>query len=442
MMKARRFAGVLLVLICLFGAAAQAAVKTNFSVSTEEKLETAFKYVKKHGVTEFTVTMDAALYKKMTKDGEYALQRELMLCGAWTPGKYTLDDEARKVSFSVRWSSDPVYQVTSKAELDSAIGKIVKKNATRFVLVMSKTLYGSMSGDRFALFKQLLGRHCIRGAEYTAYDDLHVLKVTLCSIMRNAKYVTTMDEAVSYIRSMADKEAESMYLFCSATLYKKLCEEITWDGVARTRHQSLLKVNGGFDFNNSHDDVYRCIAYTYIDYYPGFRIVNAVEKGNEKQLSDTDKATLEAARKLVKNLNTSKYRTGTADSKKAAAIVEALARLTAYRSVPLIFNRNDDCAYGPLLDGEADCDGYADAFYLCASLAGLSVRYANGPEHMWNMVKTQGKWYFVDATWCDAGEQADFRYFMLGKDRASQTYVYFTDLMPALAAKTDPKLIP
>ena len=442
-MRVRRFAGVLLVLVCLFGAVtAQAAVKTNFSVSSVEKLETALKYEKKHKVTEFTVTMDAALYKKMTADDGYRLKRELMLCGAVSPGKYTQDDEARKISFSVRWSGDPVYQVTSKAELDEAVGKIVKKDTRQFTLVMGKTLYASMSGDEFAPFKVLIGRHCIASCEHTAYNDLHILKVTSCSIMRNAKYVTTMDEAVDHIRGMAAKEAKYMNLFCPASLYEKLRAEITWDeGETETRQKALLHSCGGRSFSTAHHDDTRHIGYSNVSYYPGFRIANAAAKGNEKQLPDEDLRTLAAARKLVKGLDTSKYKTGTAASKKAAAIVDALARVTEYKAGNLL-PTDGDCARGPLLNGEGDCDGYADTFYLCASLAGLEVRYVSGPRHMWNMVRIDKEWYFVDATWCDAGTQSDFRYFMLGRDRASQTHVYFEDIIPALAGKTDPKLIP
>ena len=435
--------GILLVMLCVMCAvSAQAAVKTNFSVSSAEKLEAAFRYVKKHGVTEFTVTMSEDLYKKMTADDQYRLKRKLMLCGAGYPGRCTLKDDERKVVFSVTWRNDPVYQVTTKKELESLIGKLVKKDTDRFILVMGKTLYASMSKDDFGPFKSILGRHCIASDEQTAFDALHILKVTSYSRMRNAKYVTTMDEAAAYIRSMAEREAESMHIFCSSkSLYEKLRAEITWDGVTLTRQDALLQGCGARRFSSHcHADT-RHIGYSRVWYYNGYHIAKAVEKGDEKLLSDKELRTLAAARKLVNSLDTSKYKSGNAVTKKAAAIVDALARMTEYKAGNLLPGEVD-CACGPLLYGEADCDGYSDAFYLCASLAGLNVRYSCGPQHMWNMVKTGGKWYFVDATWCDAGTQAVFSYFMFGRDRASRSHVYFEDIIPALAKKTDPKLIP
>ena len=38
----------------------------------------------------------------------------------------------------------------------------------------------------------------------------------------------------------------------------------------------------------------------------------------------------------------------------------------------------NDCAVGALLNGLADCDGYADAFCLCATLSGLQAQFQHG----------------------------------------------------------------
>ncbi len=61
-----------------------------------------------------------------------------------------------------------------------------------------------------------------------------------------------------------------------------------------------------------------------------------------------------------------------------------------------------DSLYGALVEGRALCEGYAKAFsYLC-NLAGIDNMIVTGfteIDHMWNMVKLDGKWYHVDIGW-------------------------------------------
>lgn len=63
-------------------------------------------------------------------------------------------------------------------------------------------------------------------------------------------------------------------------------------------------------------------------------------------------------------------------------------------------------AYGAIVDGSAQCEGYAFALaYLC-SAAGIEnyvVQGSNseGASHAWNKVYADGDWYNVDCTWDD-----------------------------------------
>lgn len=81
-------------------------------------------------------------------------------------------------------------------------------------------------------------------------------------------------------------------------------------------------------------------------------------------------------------------------------------------------SRNE--ADGPVVYGQAVCEGYSKAFmylaqsmgYECVCVAG----YARG-DHMWNMVKVGGEWYHVDVTWDDpvsnAGPILRHNYFLV-----------------------------
>jgi transglutaminase-like putative cysteine protease len=68
----------------------------------------------------------------------------------------------------------------------------------------------------------------------------------------------------------------------------------------------------------------------------------------------------------------------------------------------------DDCGniYGALVDGRADCMGYSYAMKMLANAVGIdaiTVSGTNGADekHMWNMVKLDGNWYQLDATYGD-----------------------------------------
>ena len=77
-------------------------------------------------------------------------------------------------------------------------------------------------------------------------------------------------------------------------------------------------------------------------------------------------------------------------------------------------------ADGPLVYGEALCEGYSKAFmYLCQSI-GIECVCIIGGEHMWNMVKVDGEWYHIDVTWDDpivtgssGGSNITHKYFLV-----------------------------
>ncbi len=75
----------------------------------------------------------------------------------------------------------------------------------------------------------------------------------------------------------------------------------------------------------------------------------------------------------------------------------------------------------------AVCQGYAEAFELMASRAGLEAHIVTGEAnngsgfegHAWNQVKIDGKWYNVDCTWDDpsnypgSNEANHYDYFLI-----------------------------
>ena len=56
-----------------------------------------------------------------------------------------------------------------------------------------------------------------------------------------------------------------------------------------------------------------------------------------------------------------------------------------------------------LFIGYGVCDSYSKAYELLCKTAGIPVERCFGPNHAWNTLKLDGKWYQADATWDDPG---------------------------------------
>ena len=93
-------------------------------------------------------------------------------------------------------------------------------------------------------------------------------------------------------------------------------------------------------------------------------------------------------------------------------------------------------AYGCLVDGKANCEGYAKAFQIIASECGLRCILITGltdegENHAWNQVEISGNWRNLDVTWDDIDVEGDKRrvYFLCSDEEFSKTHtpddVYF-----------------
>ena len=58
-------------------------------------------------------------------------------------------------------------------------------------------------------------------------------------------------------------------------------------------------------------------------------------------------------------------------------------------------------AYGILVDGAANCQGYTRTLRLLLQELGVQCIQTGNASHVWNMVKLGDDWYHVDATWDD-----------------------------------------
>ncbi|MBR1535113.1 MAG: hypothetical protein IJ639_12160 [Ruminococcus sp.] len=92
-------------------------------------------------------------------------------------------------------------------------------------------------------------------------------------------------------------------------------------------------------------------------------------------------------------------------------------------------------AYGAIHNGDAVCNGYAQAFELLCKCVGLdcvyivggagtnSMSWAESTLHAWNAVCLSGKWYMVDTTWDDNDDPAiAYHYFNITTHQLSEDH--------------------
>ncbi len=110
----------------------------------------------------------------------------------------------------------------------------------------------------------------------------------------------------------------------------------------------------------------------------------------QAQFEARAEAVLEAARALETDYEKLKY------------VHDWIVENTTYSKTGAAYESEAD---GPIVYGQALCEGYSKAFMYFAQSLGFpcicSVGSSHTEPHMWNMVKLGGRWYNVDVTWDD-----------------------------------------
>ena len=206
-----------------------------------------------------------------------------------------------------------------------------------------------------------------------------------------------------------------------------------------------IKENNGI-YHNSHLHLGHNLLFSDVKYYDGKIILNAYRNGQTSTLNKRQFETLSSALALVKGV------TGT-ELERELAIHDALCARITYQADDDPHN-DDDCVIGALLYGKANCDGYADAFYLCGGLAGLDIRYQHGTAvdrskdsetfiekdetHLWNLIRIGERWAMIDVTWDDDEYGYAHTYYNIGMEQAKATHIWDERAMRyALTETTD-----
>jgi len=163
--------------------------------------------------------------------------------------------------------------------------------------------------------------------------------------------------------------------------------------------------------------------------YDTSAILSAWETGSTEGLTRKDKETYQRCREIIGQL----IREDMSDYEKEWAIYSWMIRNVNYdwrQNDPSMTAPKDSFRpYGAIVLENAVCLGYATAFQLFMDLVGVEcitvtgAAFASSGDHAWNMVRLNGQWYCVDATWDlgRGGSPQNCRYFNVTSDFMART---------------------
>lgn len=183
-------------------------------------------------------------------------------------------------------------------------------------------------------------------------------------------------------------------------------------------------------------------------YYPGLKIAKAWRTGDTAALTPEEQRVYSQAQALVQQAQSETSSTLELELWLHDWICENVAydnSAQAPASGKLALARHWTCV-GAMVDGRANCQGFADTFYLLGTMAGFDVRYQFGEAgdelHVWNAVALADDWYYVDVTYDNAsdifdGRAGTYRYFNFAQDQIGSHVCRAHSEVVDLAAQTD-----
>ena len=233
-----------------------------------------------------------------------------------------------------------------------------------------------------------------------------------------------MAEEIPIFDSLLDARdyLNEQVLTCPEEISFRLSDPDEYDGadfLARAR-----SIGGQFRVNGWMDGDVVTLSYTY---YPGMRIYHAVDVGDAADLTDDELAAAQiacdvAAEALEQSEDTFNL---------MLYLHNWLCENVTYEAMPEDYDEMPRVcgAVGALVDGRANCQGYADAFRLLGLLCGLEVRKqegfdSDGGGHDWNVVCIEGDWFIVDVTWDDVDDSDTWNYAYLNAGTDVNNYTW------------------
>lgn len=392
----------------------------NFSsVDSLEELRSLMLTYQSMGITEYSVHCNTALFSQLAANN-FALLHQLEGESGFSTRDMSYNTSKGLIMYSGIAYADHFVSVSTLDDLkrQMLLYRMMKHDSYSFHV--SDALFRQFLADDFAALHIIEGEVGIKNRNMTYSTDKNQVNYSDIEYAMNHAYVQTLDEVKQWMRNCSHMLDGEFSFSCSQELYEEL---------ARNDFESLhaIEKNCGIYLRSMlYFDSKRLVAYSNIEYYPGYYIAQSLRLGRPDAIQGQLLTLYNEAQSILREVR------GTCGDSPLAlqfALQEAIMSRVEY------LDGNDangahDTAYGALLNGRCECDGYADAFYLLADMAGLNVRFQQGLDihdregHLWNVIEHDGQWYFTDLTWCDSSNGSFHLYSNIGKDIAQECYIW------------------
>ena len=414
-------------------------------VADEQEFATAVGAFAANDVREFLILFDLDFYRALSEDSE---RKRLMQASSQLESYFSSENAlTRSIAYSeVTYTDSPRLLCTGEADVVEAIRAMGTAEMTAFDLVLDKALYARLSAGDFQRLHELETEAGMSWSRMAYSATACVLFYSEARVTADAVRLSEVSEAVAYVNARAAAGEKEIDLFCTEQLYDRLMGGISpYERKAERmeRINDLAAQAGLFDVAMYYSATTHIITLRVNACYPGAEIVYALRRGDVSALTERELETWRAAVALAE----AAAQDSPSPRETARRIHDALCERIVY--VDDETEDEDDTAAGALLNGAANCDGYADAFYLVGTLAGLNVRCQHGDSydidagetdsvtHMWNLIELDGSWRMIDVTWDDNAEGWEYTWFDLGYDRASRMHIWNEDVSVPLRPATD-----
>ena len=415
-----------------------------YTVHSQEEWFQAVESMTARNADHFSLILEPDFAETLNHDED--LLKLLEACSSLAEWKSSRSLDGCRYDFhDVVYTNEPRVYCETELAFVEAIRQMGASGINAFRLILPRELYEEVSRDNFAKMQALEADAGMSSCDLQYDSNLRVLIYANAVIHSDATKLSTAGDACAFLRDSVANGNRDITLFCTPELYSYLIGDISSDNGFTEKLSPLgdAVIHAGIsEYNYSCSQASHMISVKVEAFYPGMKIVCAISTGSVSSLSDREIETMTTAQQLAELCRADDALTT------ARQVHDALCKRITY----LIDDSTDedDNAIGALLNGQANCDGYADAFFLVGSLSGLEVRYQHGDSyekdpdekykdvtHLWNLIRISGTWRLVDVTWDDREDDPVYTWFNLGADRAHMMHIWNEEMSVPLLAETD-----
>ena len=389
-------------------------------------------------ITDFFIVLERELFDKVRDETEMLIMTASSKLTGY--GAVIYSDKRTCSFYGAEFTDAPREICRSTDDVQETIRRMGAVGISEFELIFPyPDVFEALAADDFALFHEIQAKAGMISCSMSySYSNDRII-ISEAEIVSDVTAMSTLQEAAAYTERLAAEGSRDIHLFCTADLFSALTDGLsnkfmTAAGVGMPRIYDLISHTGISDYEISTSEATRLINIHVNRFFAGTEIMLAVRSGDSSGLTEREMSALQAAREIAREAMTE-----TDPVRKALFIHDWICAHVVYTTDDE--TDEDDNAVGAILNGEANCDGYSDAFYLIGSLAGLNIRYQHGDSldksaadqfysgtHIWNLLEIDGSWRMVDVTWDDEERGKTHVWFNVGSDIAGRIHVWNRDM--------------